>query len=64
MLPVVQDIDHANLDTPEEIHVCKLLHLFHVTRLCDLFVVEEDPRRSLFTWQLLAHKRNVVTVTN
>lgn len=36
------------LQTPEEIHVRKLLHLVDIGSLCDLLVVEENPCRVLF----------------
>lgn len=52
----------AALQTPEEIHIGKLLHLLNVGRLGNLLVIEENPRCSLLAWQLFAHKRNIVAV--
>ena len=49
------------LQTPEEIHICKLLHLVDVSSLCYFLVVEEDPSSALLVRKLLAHERNVVS---
>lgn len=39
----MQYIDYSFLQTPEEIHVRKLLHLLHIGSLGHLLVVEEHP---------------------
>lgn len=52
------------LQTPEEIHICELLHLIDISSLCDLLIVEEHPCRLLLIRQLLANKRNVVPSVN
>lgn len=64
LLCVMRDLDHLVLQTPKEIHVRKLLHLFHVSSLGDLLVVEKNPRCSLLVWQLLANKGNVVAAVD
>lgn len=45
----MQDPDRRVLQTPEEIHIRKLLHLLHVRCLGHLLIVEEHPRRTLLT---------------
>jgi hypothetical protein len=52
------------LRTPEEIHISKLLHLFHVGRLGNLLVVEKDPRWELLLWQLFADESNVMPISD
>lgn len=59
---VMQDLDRRTLQTPEEIHIRKLLHLFHIGCLGDLLIIEEYPRCRLLSWHLLANEGNVVTV--
>ena len=49
------------LQTPEEIHICKLLHLIDIRGLCYLLVVEKYPGSALLVRQLLADKCNVVS---
>ena len=49
------------LQTPEEIHICKLLHLIDIRGLCYLLVVEQYPGSALLVRQLLADKCNVVS---
>lgn len=50
------------LQTPEEIHIGKLLHLLRVCSLGNLLVVKQDPRGCVLIRQLLADERDVVTV--
>jgi hypothetical protein len=49
------------LQTPEEIDICKLLHLLHVCSLRDLLIVEKHPFGRLFVKNLLADESYVVT---
>jgi len=49
------------LQTPEEIHICELLHLLDVGCFGNLLVIEENPRCGLLTRQLFAHESNVMT---
>jgi hypothetical protein len=63
LLRVMQGPDHCDLQMPKEIHVRKLLHLLHVSRLGDLLVIEENPRCGPLVWQLLANEGHVVTAS-
>jgi len=58
----MQDPDPVVLQTPEEIHVRKLLHLLHISGLGYLLVVEEDPRSGLLVGNLFTNECNIVTV--
>ena len=49
------------LQTPEEIHICELLHLIDIRSLCDLLVVEQYPSSALLVRQLLTDECNVVS---
>ena len=50
----------AALQTPEEIHIGKLLHLLHVGRLGNLLVIEENTLRCPLFCQLLKYESDVV----
>jgi hypothetical protein len=47
--------------TPEEIHICKLLHLLYVACFGYLFIVKEDPGCGLLFWDVLADEGDVVS---
>lgn len=54
--------DPAALQTPEEIHIGKLLHLLHIAGLGHLLIVEQHPRCRLLVRYLFADECDVMPV--